>query len=88
MLSNLTPFVSQSVTTMQFVALLRPDSGRSVMKSIEISPHMRSGIGSGLRSPFLVSLYIVFLPQISQLRTNRRTSLAAPDQKNCLDRIV
>jgi hypothetical protein len=79
MLSNLTPFISQLVTTMQFVALSRPNSRRLVIKSIEISPYIQSRIGSGLRSPFLVSLYIVFLLQISQLRTNRRTSLAAPN---------
>jgi hypothetical protein len=72
---------------MQFVALTRPDGGKSVMKLIDISPHMRSEIGSGLSRPFFVSLHTVFLPQISQLRTKRRTSLAAPDQKNFLDRM-
>jgi hypothetical protein len=85
--SNSTPFVSQLVTTMQFVALSRPDSGRSVIKLIEISPYMRSRISISLRRPLFVSLYIVFLLQISQLRTKRRTSLAAPNQKNCLNKI-
>jgi hypothetical protein len=47
MLSNSTPFVSQSVITMQFVALSHPDGGRSVMKLIEFSPQMRLGIDSG-----------------------------------------
>jgi hypothetical protein len=64
---------------MQLVALSRLDSSRLVIKLINISLYMRSRISISLRRLFFVFLYIVFLLQISQLRTKRRTLLTAPN---------
>jgi hypothetical protein len=74
---------SRSVITMIDVAPVL-DIGKSVMKSIDISLHCRSGIGSGFKKPRLFSLYMALLPQMSQLGKNRRTSCDKPGQVNLL----
>ena len=59
------------------------DFGRSVIKSIEISDQIRSGIGSGFKNPCLRLLQDLLLPQPLQLLVKVRTSRAIPGQKNC-----
>jgi len=70
----------RSVITIMF---LQPsDSGRPVMKSIEISDQIRSGIGSGFKNPFLRDLYDLFRPQPSQASVKSLISFDIPGQKN------
>jgi hypothetical protein len=56
--------------------------GRSMMKSIEISFHGRSGINKGFNSPRRFSRQIDFRLQVLQLRVNFRTSWDNPGHVN------
>src|SRR6202451_23504 len=50
------------------------------IKSIEISRHLRSGMGSGFRRTCLRSLHTTFARHLSQFRVNLRMSCAMPGQ--------
>jgi hypothetical protein len=63
--SKIILFNSRSVITIIVSAWLEPDRGSLVMKSIESSLQIRSGIGRGFSRPRRFSLYIVVLPYIS-----------------------
>jgi hypothetical protein len=65
------------------IMFLHPsDSGSSVIKSMDISDQIRSGIGSGFRKPFLLDLYDLFWPQPSQASIKSLISFDIPGQKN------
>ena len=64
--SKIILFDSRSVITMIVSAWLEPDGGSLVMKSIESSLQIHSGIGRGFSRPYCFSLYIVVLPYILQ----------------------
>ncbi len=80
--SKTTLFDSLSVITIIVSAWSVPDGGNLVIKSIEISVQIRSGIGSGFNRPCCFSLYMVILPYISQFRRNFRTSWLRPGYMN------
>jgi len=80
--AKITPLESLLVITIWLVAPFSPVGGSDIIKFIDISAYMRSGIGSGFSKLSFVSRQIVVLLQISQLRVNFRTLLAAPGQKN------
>jgi len=59
----------------------RPITNRSlVIKSIEISRHILSGIGKGLSNPHFRSRHGFLLPQPSQFRMKRLTFCESPGQ--------
>ena len=60
------------------------DTGKSVIKLIDILLYCCSGIGSGFKRPCLFSLYIALLPQMSQLGRNCHISCNKPGQVNLL----
>jgi hypothetical protein len=63
--SKIILFNSRSVITIIVSAWLELDRGSLVIKSIESSLQIRSGIGRGFSRPYYFSLYIVVLPYIS-----------------------
>ncbi len=83
---KIAPLLSWSIITKIFVKLLL--IGSYVIKSINISLYIRSGIGSGFKKPCLQSCYALFWLQESQLYTNCYTNCAIPGQKNCYIKIA
>src|SRR5579871_1418893 len=86
--SNITPLLNLSTMTKQLVSPEPRAGGNPTMKSMEISRHIRFGIGKGFSRPQRLSRHVVTLPQTSQLLQNFRTSWDIPGQKNRRERVA